>query len=65
MVGVEEFPGEIAGASLKRWSAMIKHGDAPRAFPGEIAGASLKPPPASRAVYRATVSSPAKSPGPH
>ena len=57
------FPGEIAGASLKR--------QVPRAllagrvrFPGEIAGASLKPahmPPGLVQIR----DSPAKSPGPH
>ena len=35
------FPGEIAGASLKRsvWPRAQRHS---RGFPGEIAGASLK-----------------------
>ena len=59
------FPGEIAGASLKRRRHPL-HAPAPRpVFPGEIAGASLKPLGAGEGRPRARVFSPAKSPGPH
>ena len=60
------FPGEIAGASLKR----ERHPHVERqllvVFPGEIAGASLKQlVHAPDVAHRSTVFSPAKSPGPH
>ena len=43
-----EFPGEIAGASLKRSGRVLPRADCGE-FPGEIAGASLKPlPPTQR-----------------
>ena len=58
------FPGEIAGASLKR---MVGAGAAPetKVFPGEIAGASLKPPLRRAREAVGCWFSPAKSPGPH
>ena len=37
------FPGEIAGASLKRHILVRDDRRSPGGFPGEIAGASLKP----------------------
>ena len=58
------FPGEIAGASLKRRAPTLA---APRrgVFPGEIAGASLKPADHDSALFDPFRFSPAKSPGPH
>ena len=41
--GNHEFPGEIAGASLKPLGRQPQDDEAPVQFPGEIAGASLKP----------------------
>ena len=38
-----QFPGEIAGASLKRFGRG-RSAESPTQFPGEIAGASLKRP---------------------
>ena len=59
------FPGEIAGASLKRARRHRPGQRLQTVFPGEIAGASLKrsSPGTSGRWWRAF--SPAKSPGPH
>ena len=57
------FPGEIAGASLKRHVGPDRQPRTAR-FPGEIAGASLKHK-LARSLRAKRVSSPAKSPGPH
>ena len=58
-----EFPGEIAGASLKPARA-LRAGGSRTEFPGEIAGASLKLRGVPPAMERRR-NSPAKSPGPH
>ena len=59
-----QFPGEIAGASLKLLE--VRPGGAlGRQFPGEIAGASLKPRAEEAEVGDGVPNSPAKSPGPH
>ena len=58
-----QFPGEIAGASLKRFQCHLTLPLLPE-FPGEIAGASLKRVVAHHRGDEA-LNSPAKSPGPH
>ena len=59
-----EFPGEIAGASLKPVHP-TPDGREPNQFPGEIAGASLKQAALATAAPAIVQNSPAKSPGPH
>ena len=59
-----KFPGEIAGASLKRASRPGGPGGEGQ-FPGEIAGASLKQRRLPRHPGPLDHNSPAKSPGPH
>ena len=59
------FPGEIAGASLKRLLDLVGARPVRRVFPGEIAGASLKPIARGGGQWGWRAFSPAKSPGPH
>ena len=65
VASLREFPGEIAGASLKRKRAGLGARRRSAEFPGEIAGASLKPLPALPGGRPRAANSPAKSPGPH